>query len=108
MSVTVVNDWKFLEDADMDEAMKAIREYMEHLTTNEPQLEQSLWLKTNENPLRHFHIATYSSQEALDNQIKSEGTKRFVDRLYPLIDQESVVMPAGPVIANTGTGPGEI
>jgi hypothetical protein len=108
MSVTVVNDWYFLKDADMDEAMRAIREYMDHLTANEPELEQSLWLKTNDDPRRHFHIATYGTQESLDRQIKSEGTKKFVERLYPLIDPDSVVMPAGPVIANTGTGPGEI
>ncbi len=108
MSVTVVNDWYFLKDADMDEAMMAMREYIDYLTANEPELEQSLWLKTNHNPQRHFHIATYSSQESLDRQIESEGTRRFVERLYPLIDPGSVVMPAGPVIANTGTGPGEI
>jgi hypothetical protein len=70
MSVTVVNDWYFLKDADMDEAMRAIREYMDHLTANEPELEQSLWLKTNDDPRRHFHIATYGTQESLDRANK--------------------------------------
>jgi len=108
MSVTVVNDWCFLEDADLDEGMSAIRQYMDYLKNNEPELEQSLWLKTDDNPQRYFHIATYGTPEALDRQKKSDGTSYFVKRLYPLIDKKTVAQPAGPVVANTGNGPGEI
>lgn len=108
MSVTVVNEWYFLENADLDEGVAAIREYMDYLKKNEADLEQSLWLKSSENPLQYFHIATYKTQQALERQINSEGTEHFVERLYPLIDEKSVTMPSGPVIANTGKGPGEI
>lgn len=38
MSVTVVNDWKFLQDGDLQEGMSAIREYMAYLSENEPGL----------------------------------------------------------------------
>ena len=108
MSVTVVNDWRFLEDADLDEGMSAIREYMTYLFDNEPGLEASLWLKCHDEPLRYFHIATYATMEALKRQWESEGTKRFVEGLYPLIDQDSVAQPIGEVVANTGNGPGEV
>lgn len=35
MSVTVVNDWRFRDDADMDDAMDAIRAYMSYLQEND-------------------------------------------------------------------------
>ncbi len=88
MKVTFVNDWHFLEDANMDEAIKTIKEYLAYLLFNEPELELGCqWLKTNVDPRRHFRIATYNTQDSLDQQIKSEGTRRFVDRSYPLIDR---------------------
>jgi hypothetical protein len=108
MSYTVINDWRFLEGADMDEAMSAIREYMAYLAGEDTGLEQSLWLRSAEEPLRYFHVATYANSAALERQKTSEGTMRFVERLYPLIDRDSVEQPAGPVVANTGDGPGEV
>lgn len=108
MSVTVVNDWCFLKDADIEKAMEIIRDYMAYLKEHEPELEQSLWLNSSENPLRYFHIATYKTQEALSRQVNSPGTNRFINRLDPLFDKGSVSTPSGPVIANTGSGPGEV
>lgn len=108
MSVTVVNDWRFSEKGKLEQGMAAIREYMDYLSNDEPELEQSLWLQTHGEPLRYFHIATYRTNEALERQRKSDGTMRFVEKLYPLIDQDSVVQPVGDVVANTGKGPGEI
>ena len=108
MSVTVVNDWYFLKGADMEEGMAAIRKYIEYLRNNDTGLEQSLWLKSNENQLRYFHIATYKTGEALDGQMQSAGTMEFVQKLTPLIDEKSVAITPGQTIANTGTGPGEI
>jgi len=108
MSVTVVNDWCFLEKADVQDGMAAIRKYMDYLKNNDTGLEQSLWLKSSENHLRYFHIATYKTRKALDLQMESEGTMRFIQRLTPLIDEKTVAITPGPTIANTGTGPGEI
>jgi len=108
VSVTVVNEWRFLEGADLDEGMAAIREYMAYLSANERELEQSLWLKTKDDPLQYFHVATFGSEEALERQKGSNGTRRFVERLYPLIDGDSVKQPAGPVVANLGRGPGDL
>ena len=88
--------------------MSAIREYMTYLSENESQLEASLWLECHGDPLRYFHIATYATMEALDRQRESEGTMHFVERLYPLIDRDSLVQPTGDVVANTGSGPGEV
>lgn len=107
-SVTVVNEWRFSPGADMDEAMAAIREYMAYLRREESDLEQSLWLQDREAPDHHYHIATYATAEALQRQVESPGTSRFVERLYPLIDEESVSQPVGVVIANTGSGPGDV
>jgi len=108
MSVTVVNDWRFADDADMDEAMDAIRAYMSYLDENDTGLEQSLWLRVRDDTLRYFHIATYRTLEELKTQLQSDGTERFVDRLYPHIDPDSVVRPVGDVVANVGTGPGAV
>lgn len=108
MSVTVVNEWRFLEGADLDEAMRAVRQYMTYLDEGDTGLEQSLWLRDTDDPLHHYHIATYRSLEALEAQWSSAGTARFVERLYPLIDDDSVAQPTGEVVANTGTGPGEV
>lgn len=108
MSVTVVNDWRFLEEADLAQAMVVIRAYMEYLSEHEPELEQSLWLKDHESPRRYFHIATYKTLAALHRQESSAGTKEFVKNLYPLIDRGSIVQPVGEVVANTGSGPGSV
>lgn len=102
MSVTVVNDWRFLAGADLDEGMSAIHEYIEYLKSNEPDLELSLWLRVADDPLRFFHLATYKTRQAMEGQWTSEGTQRFVRRLSPLIDQESVVQPIGDVVASSG------
>lgn len=108
MSVTMVNDWCFKEDADIEEGMAAIREYVAYLKENEPELEQSLWIATRDNPLRYFHVATFASQAALDRQRESTGTGHFVDRLYPLIDMDTLSQPHGPVVVSAGPGPGEV
>ncbi len=108
MSVTVVNDWRFTEDADLAEAFDAIRAYMAYLDQNDTGMEQSLWLRVRDDTLRYFHIATYRTPEELETQMQSDGTERFVERLYPHIDPDSVVRPVGDVVANVGTGPGDV
>lgn len=102
MSLTVVNDWRFLPDADVEAGMSVIREYIDYLKRDEPGLELSLWLRVADDPLRFFHLATYRTREALERQWTSEGTQRFVHRLSPLIDQSSVVQPIGHVVASSG------
>lgn len=108
MSVTVVNDWLFLENADLKQGMEAIREYLDYLRKEESELEQSLWLECHENPRRFFHIATFKSLDALERQRQSKGTLRFVDRISALIDESSVKQPTGNVVASAGRGPGDL
>lgn len=108
MSVTVINEWRFLAEADLDDGMAAIHEYMTYLRDERTGLQQSLWLRATDDPLRFYHIATYTTREDLDRERTSDGTARFVERLYPLIDETSVAQPTGVVTANTGSGPGEI
>lgn len=108
MSVTVVNEWSFHDGADMKAAMAAVRGYMKYLATEGTGLEQSLWLEDRDDRCHWFHIATYSDAEALERQFESPGTRKFVERLYPLIDETSVSQPVGDVVANVGTGPGDV
>lgn len=85
-------------------------DYVDHMpimeTPDRTGLLKSVAAARNAFPEVEPRMATYRSAEALERQKKSDGTARFVQRLYPLIDRDSLVQPAGPVIANTGTGPG--
>jgi quinol monooxygenase YgiN len=103
MSVTIVNEWFFKEDGDIDEGLAAAADYVAYMKTNNPGLELSLWLQDHNNPLHFFHVSVFASQEVAERERKSEGTKRFTDRLYPEIHlDETFTQPECDVVLSSG------
>lgn len=104
MSVVDLHDWHFREDGDLEEGIAAIREYVQYLKDEEPGMQLSLWLRDQEDPLRYFHVAVYQDHVALERARRSAGTARFVDRLYPEIDEETHTAPECDVILSSWAG----
>lgn len=102
MSVAHVHDWQFKPDGDIDEGIASMVEYVDFLKANVPGLEISLWLKDQENPLRYFHIAVFDSEDSLEMASDSQGTERFVNRLYPEIDESTHTYPTCNVFLSSG------
>lgn len=82
MSVTVVHDYYFKPDGDVADAKAAAAEFVEFLK-DFPGNQMTLWLEDRENPLHHFHINVFDSNEAFSKVLNTDEVKRFSDRLYP-------------------------
>lgn len=104
MSITVVNDYDFKPDGDVAKGKSAAAELVKYFTANCPEVQLSLWLEDNDNPLHHYHITVFDSVEALQRVVKSEGIKRFVDKLFPEIAHSTYISPRCNVWLADGKG----
>lgn len=104
MSVTVVNDYDFKPDGDIAEGKAAAAELVEYFKTKCPEVQLSLWLEDEDNPLHHYHITVFDSSEALERVVGSDGIQRFVDRLFPHIAHSTYISPRCDVWLADGTG----
>ena len=60
MSVTIVTDYFFKPDGDLKVGKSAPAERVEYFEKEVPEVELSLWLESEENPLHHFHITVFT------------------------------------------------
>jgi len=104
MSVTIVNDYFFKPDGDVAEGKAAAAELAGYFNTEVPEVELSLWLESQDNPLHHYHITVFSSGDVIPKVKESAAIKSFVDRLYPHIDRSTFVAPTCDVWLAAGTG----
>jgi hypothetical protein len=104
MSVTVVNDYFFKPDGDIAEGKAAAADLIAYFTKNVPEVQLSLWLEGQENPLHHFHITVFDNSETLKKLRDSDAIKSFTDRLYPHIDHSTFVAPLCDVWQAAGAG----
>lgn len=104
MSATVVNDYYFKVDGDVAEGKAAAADLIAHFTENVPEVQLSLWLEGQENPLHHFHITVFDDEDTLAKVKDSDAIKRFIDRLYPHIDHSTFVAPLCDVWLADGAG----
>jgi len=103
MSITIVNEWYFKEDGDIDEGLDAAAEYVTYMKANNPELELSLWLQDRSDPLHFFHVSVFASHEAAERERQSEGTRWFTERLYPEIHvDETFTQPECDVVLSSG------
>ncbi len=104
MSYTIVNDYFFKPDGDIDEGKAAAAELVEYFEADVPQVQLSLWLESEENPLHHYHITVFDDADIVQSVRESQAIKRFVDRLYPHIDHSTFISPACNVWLAQGNG----
>jgi hypothetical protein len=104
MSVTVVNDYFFKPDGNVAEGKAAAANLVDYFKKDVPEVELSLWLEANENPLHHYHITVFSTEEAVEKVKKSKAIERFVERLFPHIDHGTYVSPLCAVWLANGSG----
>lgn len=104
MAVTIVNDYFFKPDGDIEESKAAATELVDFFIAEVPEVELSLWLESQENPLRHFHITVFSTGDVIQKVRDSAAIKKFVDRLYPHIDHSSFISPPCDVWLADGRG----
>lgn len=104
MSFTVVNDYFFKPDADVEEGKAAAAELVRYFKAEVPSVQLSLWLESRENPLHHYHITVFDTAEALQELRDSEAIKRFTGRLYPHIDHSTFISPGCDVWLAHGKG----
>ena len=108
MSVTIVNDYYFKPDGDIEEGKSAAVELVDYFNSETPEVELSLWLAGQENPLHHYHITVFRTPDAIQKVRDSEAIKRFTGRLYPHIDHSSFTSPLCDVWLADGTGVGKV
>lgn len=95
MGLTVVNDWRFKEDGDIEKGMKAAEELVHYFRDQVPEVQLSLWLRDRDNPLHFYHITVFDSPAALKKVRESAGIQRFVEKLFPeIVHDETYVSPA--------------
>jgi hypothetical protein len=104
MSVTIVNDYFFKPDGDINEGKEAAAKLVEYFKAEIPEVELSLWLASQENPLHHYHITVFSTPNVIQKVRDSAAIKQFVDRLYPHIDHSTFISPLCDVWLADGTG----
>jgi len=104
MSITVVNDYDFKPDGDVGEGKAAAAELVEYFKAEVPEVQLSLWLEDQDNPLHHYHITVFDSAEALERVRTSEAIERFVDRLFPHIAHSTYISPVADVWLADGAG----
>ena len=104
MSMTIVNDYFFKPDGDVEEGKAAAAELVEHFKGEVPEVELSLWLEAQENPLHHYHVTVFSDPNVIPKVRDSAAIKRFTDRLYPHIDHSTFISPVCDVWLADGKG----
>ena len=104
MSVTIVNDYFFKPDGDIEEGKAAAAELVEYFRADVPEVELSLWLEAQQNPLHHYHITVFSDADVIPKVRDSEAIRRFTQRLYPHIDDSTFISPACDVWLADGQG----
>lgn len=104
MSITIVNDYDFKPDGDVAEGKAAAAELVEYFLQNCPEVQLSLWLEDTDNPLHHYHITVFDSEADVQRVVKSDGIKRFVDRLFPHIAHSTYISPKCNVWLAGGSG----
>lgn len=104
MSVTIVNDYFFKPDGDVEEGKAAAAELVRYFEEEVSEVQLSLWLESTENPLHHYHITVFDNTGTIEKVRASPAIKRFTDRLYPHIDHSTFISPACDVWLAAGTG----
>jgi len=104
MSITIVNDYDFRPDGDVQEGKAAAKELVEYFTSEVPEVQLSLWLEDRDNPLHHYHITVFDSLEAAERVKKSKAIERFVERLFPHIAHSTYIAPVTNVWLSDGSG----
>jgi len=104
MTITIVNDYFFKPDGDVEEGKAAAAELVEVFKRDFPEVQLSLWLESNENPLHHYHITVFDDAEVIDRVKKSEAIEKFVGRLFPHIDHSTYISPNCNVWLSDGHG----
>lgn len=93
MSITIVYDHFFMPGGDINEGKAAATELVEYSKAEMPEVELSLWLAGQENPLHHYHITVFSTGDVIQTMRECAAIKRFVDRLYPYMDLSTFISP---------------
>ena len=108
MSITIVNDYLFKTGGDLEEGKAAARDLVRYFTDEVPEVQLSLWLESEENPLHHYHITVFDHTEAVEKVRGSKEIDRFVKRLYPHIDHSTFISPHCNVWIAAGSGVKEV
>jgi hypothetical protein len=93
MTTTIVNDYFFKPDGDIEEGKAAAAELLAAFKRDFPEVQLSLWLESKENPMHHFHITVFDNAEVVERVKKSKAIETFVGRLFPHIDHSTYVAP---------------
>ncbi len=104
MPVTVVNDYYFKPDGDISEGKAAAAELVDYFNAEVPEVQLSLWLESQENPLHHYHITVFDNADVLAGLRDSPAIQAFTDRLYPHIDHSTFISPLCEVWLAAGNG----
>jgi len=104
MSLTIVNDYYFKPDGDVDEGKAAAAELVEYFNSEIPEIQLSLWLESKDNPLHHYHVTVFDNADVIEKVRDSKAIGRFTDRLYPHIDHSSFISPICNVWLAAGNG----
>lgn len=104
MTITVVNDYHFKPDADLAEGKAAAAALVEYFEAEVPEVQLSLWLESQDDPLHHYHVTVFDSLEALERVKESDAIRRFVDRLFPQIAHSTYISPVTDVWLAAGSG----
>ena len=93
MAITVVNDYFFKVDGDIEEGKRAAKDLVDFFNAAVPEVQLSLWLESRENPLHHYHITVFDDGDAAMRLRDTEAIRKFTDRLYPHIDHSTFISP---------------
>lgn len=104
MTFTVVNDYFFKPDGDVEEGKAAAKELVAYFNEDVPEVQLSLWLESDDNPLHHYHITVFDSAAPLEALKKSKAIEKFTGRLYPHIDHSTFISPGCQVWLAAGKG----
>ena len=104
MSVTIVNDYFFKPDGDVAEGKAAAADLVDYFNREVDEVELSLWLQAQENPLHHYHITVFATEDAVEKVKQSKAIEQFVARLFPHIDHGTYVSPLCDVWLADGSG----
>lgn len=104
MATTIVNDYFFKPDGDLEKGKAAAAELVEYFKSDVPEVQLSLWLESTENPLHHYHITVFDNEEVIERVKGSQAIERFVGRLFPHIDHSTYISPVCDVWLSDGHG----
>lgn len=104
MAITIVNDYFFKPDGDLEEGKAAAAKLVDYFNAEVPEVQLSLWLESTDNPLHHYHITVFDNMEVIQKIRDSDAIKHFTDRLYPRIDHATFISPPCNVWLAAGKG----